>query len=57
MRGRDYERKIDAAYLAQLNSLYESWINQFSLCPVLTIPADNLNYVKNQPHLQLVVKR
>jgi len=57
MRGREYERTIDAAYLAQLNNLYESWINQFSLCPVLTIPADNLNYVKNQPHLQLVVKK
>ena len=30
-RGRDYERQISPAYLAQLNDLYESWINGFGL--------------------------
>jgi deoxyadenosine/deoxycytidine kinase len=56
-RGRNYEIKIDPAYLIQLNNLYESWISHFALCPVLTIPADNLNFVQNQPHLQMVVKK
>ena len=56
-RGRNYEVKIDPAYLIQLNTLYEAWISHFSLCPVLTIPADNLNFVQNQPHLQMVVKK
>ncbi len=56
-RGRDYEVKIDPAYLTQLNNLYEAWIGHFSLCPVLTIPADNLNFVQYQPHLQLVVNK
>src|SRR5829696_2304331 len=46
-RGRDYEQQMSAAYLAQLNRLYEGWIDAFSLCPVLTVPADDLDYVAN----------
>ena len=43
-RGRDYERTIAPEYLQSLNDLYESWISDFVLCPVLTIPADDLDY-------------
>lgn len=56
-RGRDYERQITGDYLAQLNRLYESWINAFSLCPVLTVPADDLDYVAYPAHLELVVQK
>jgi deoxyadenosine/deoxycytidine kinase len=53
-RGRDYERTISADYLGQLNELYEEWINNFSLCPVLTVPADDLDYVAHPGHLDLI---
>jgi deoxyadenosine/deoxycytidine kinase len=56
-RNRDYERTITATYLEQLNRLYESWINNFTLCPVLTIPADDLDYVAHPTHLDLVVRK
>lgn len=56
-RGRDYERTIGADYLDQLNSLYEEWIAHFSLCPVLTVPADDLDYVGHSRHLELVVSK
>ncbi|MCC7361879.1 MAG: deoxynucleoside kinase [Anaerolineales bacterium] len=56
-RGRDYERTITADYLDQLNRLYESWIAAFSLCPVLTVPADDLDYVAYPAHLELVVQK
>jgi deoxyadenosine/deoxycytidine kinase len=56
-RSRDYERTITSAYLEQLNGLYERWINGFTLCPVLTVPADNLDYVANPPHLDLVLRK
>jgi len=56
-RGRKYERKIKKNYLAQLNHLYESWVENFNLCPVLTVPTDNLNYIKHQGHLDLVVEK
>lgn len=56
-RGRAYERRISADYLGQLTGLYEEWIAQFSLCPVLTVPADDLDYVANPRHLDLIVKK
>lgn len=56
-RGRDYERQISSGYLEQLNELYEQWIAHFSLCPVLTVPADDLNYVAYPGHLDLVARK
>jgi deoxyadenosine/deoxycytidine kinase len=56
-RGRDYERQITPEYLVQLNELYEDWISKFSLCPVLTVPADDLDYVAHPPHLDLIVSK
>ena len=56
-RNRDYERTITPGYLEQLNALYENWINHFILCPVLTVPADDLDYVAHPQHLMLVVKK
>ena len=53
-RGRDYERDISDEYLARLNDLYEEWIDNFTLCPVLTIPADSLDYVHEGGHLDIV---
>jgi len=56
-RGRDYERQITPQYLTQLNDLYEDWINNFGLCPVLTVPADDLDYVAHSTHLDLIVSK
>lgn len=56
-RGRDFERQITREYLGQLNELYESWIAGFSLCPVLTVPSDDLDYVANSAHLDLIARK
>jgi deoxyadenosine/deoxycytidine kinase len=56
-RGRTYERQILPEYLSQLNFLYEDWIANFGLCPVLTVPADELNYVAHTGHLDLIVNK
>jgi deoxyadenosine/deoxycytidine kinase len=56
-RDRDYERSISPAYLERLNSLYEKWISGFTLCPVLTVPADDLDYVAHPHHLDLVAQK
>ncbi|MBN2554674.1 MAG: deoxynucleoside kinase [Anaerolineales bacterium] len=56
-RGRDYEKQIEPAYLEQLNGLYESWIDNFTLCPILTVPADDLDYVAHDSHLDLIVSK
>ena len=56
-RGRDYERSIAPEYLTSLNHLYEKWIANFTLCPVLTVPADDLDYVAHSGHLKLIVRK
>lgn len=56
-RGRAYERTIAPNYLVSLNNLYEEWISGFSLCPVLTVPADDLDYVAHAGHLHLIAAK
>jgi len=56
-RGRDYERTISADYLQGLNDLYEQWIDNFTLCPVLAVPADDLDFVSHSGHLKLVIDK
>ena len=56
-RGRDYERAIAPDYLQGLNNLYETWIDNFTLCPVLAVPADDLDYVSHPGHLRLIIEK
>jgi deoxyadenosine/deoxycytidine kinase len=56
-RGRDYERTITPEYLHGLNKLYEQWIEDFTLCPVLAVPADDLDYVSHSGHLRLIIEK
>jgi deoxyadenosine/deoxycytidine kinase len=56
-RGRPFERAISTDYLEQLNELYEAWAERFNLCPVLTVPSDNLDFVSNSHHLDLIVEK
>jgi deoxyadenosine/deoxycytidine kinase len=56
-RGRDYEKGISPDYLARLNQLYEEWIAGFVLCPILTVPADELDFVANNAHLELITEK
>jgi deoxyadenosine/deoxycytidine kinase len=57
LRGRDYEQQIQPEYLEQLNALYQAWIDNFTLCPVLTVPSDDLDYVAHSTHLDLIVSK
>jgi deoxyadenosine/deoxycytidine kinase len=57
LRDRDYERQISPDYLDRLNALYENWIEHFTLCPVLTVPADELDYVVHPEHLELIIEK
>jgi deoxyadenosine/deoxycytidine kinase len=56
-RGREYERAIPADYLSSLNNQYEAWIADFALCPVLTVPADDIDYVAHPGHLALIAMK
>jgi deoxyadenosine/deoxycytidine kinase len=54
-RGRDFEAGITDAYLEGLNALYEEWIAGFTLAPVLVVPSDRLDFVKDSRDLDLIV--
>jgi deoxyadenosine/deoxycytidine kinase len=45
-RGREFERDVSPLYLQQLNELYKAWIEDFTFCPILTIPSDDLDFVR-----------
>lgn len=54
-RARDFEASIPDTYLEGLNRLYEEWIQNFSLAPVLTIPGDRLDFVEDSKDLAAIV--
>ena len=56
-RGRAMESTIPAEYLTLLDTFYEDWIHDFDLCPVLTIQTDDLDFVHQPQHLDIVVQR
>lgn len=56
-RGRDFERDVSPLYLQQLNELYDAWIEDFTLCPVLTVNADDLDFVRFDTDFQFIKEK
>lgn len=56
-RARKIESSIDKDYLSLLENYYNEWVQDFDLCPVLTIHSDNLDFVHQPEHLDIVVQR
>jgi deoxyadenosine/deoxycytidine kinase len=56
-RGRDYERIISRDYLNQLNMLYDEWVVHFNLCPILSVPSGDMDFVSHSSHLNLIVEK
>ena len=56
-RGREIESTISRDYLSLLDSFYNEWIDNFDLCPVLTLKTDDLDFVHHSKHLDTVVER
>ncbi|MFZ6027087.1 MAG: deoxynucleoside kinase [Chloroflexota bacterium] len=53
-RGREIETGITAAYLTLLDSFYEDWLTGFDACPVLVVRSDDLDFVNQPGHLDIV---
>jgi deoxyadenosine/deoxycytidine kinase len=56
-RGREMEKGITAEYLELLDSYYREWVTGVDICPVLTIPSDDLDFVNRASHLDIVIER
>lgn len=59
LRGRDFEKKIDPAYLRQLSEDYEVFISNFEAAhpeiPVIHINGDEIDFVNDEEDLQLLL--
>ena len=51
------EEGIADDYLALLGRYYDEWMAAFDLCPVLTVPGDNLDFVRYPEHLEIISER
>jgi deoxyadenosine/deoxycytidine kinase len=56
-RGREMEKGITPEYLKLLENLYSEWMAGFDLCPVLSIPTHDLDFVHKPKHLEIVISR
>lgn len=55
LRGRDFERDISPDYLYRLNTLYDKWIDHWESCPVLIIPADEMDFQHEPDSRQSII--
>jgi deoxyadenosine/deoxycytidine kinase len=56
-RARDIETGITPEYLSLLDSFYKDWLQNFDICPVLTLRTDDLDFVHHTRHLNTIVQR
>ncbi len=58
LRGRDYEKNIDPAYLAQLNQAYDDWIERArdDGFKVVTVDTANRDFEHNEDDFELIYK-
>ena len=56
IRGREYEKNINANYLKQLNDHYENWIKNYDKSKLIIIDVDKLNFVHNPKDFKYITK-
>jgi len=56
-RARPIEAGVTETYLSLLEQKYEQWLAGFDLCPVLTLRTDDLDFVHQPRHLEIVIDR
>lgn len=58
IRGLEFDYKnIDKDYIALIESYYEKWIEKHTLCPVLEINTDKLDYINDVTCLKSVAEQ
>jgi deoxyadenosine/deoxycytidine kinase len=55
MRGRAMEKSIEGNYLKDLQARYDHHFWHYKDAPVLIINTDNIDFVHNENHLQMVL--
>lgn len=55
LRGRDFEQSIEKKYIERLNRSYKKWIGSYKLGKVLVIESDDLDFVNNPAHFEMII--
>lgn len=55
LRGRDYERGMEPAYIESLNKAYNFFFHHYTQTPLLVVAADHLDYVCVPADLELLI--
>lgn len=55
LRGREFEKNIDPAYLERLNLSYNKWIGNYKHGKHITIETDNLDFVHSEKDLNFII--
>lgn len=56
-RGRDYEQDMPVDYLSNLNRYYDEWISNYSIGNKMIIESDELDFVTNPQHFEIICKQ
>jgi deoxyadenosine/deoxycytidine kinase len=56
-RGIEMERRIDDDYLRRLADTYSRFFYHYNAAPVMIVNSENLNFVDNDDHFQLLLDR
>jgi deoxyguanosine kinase len=54
-RGREFERKLDPAYLEELMKAYNEFFFHYSETPLLVINTSDIDFVENEEDLENLV--
>jgi deoxyadenosine/deoxycytidine kinase len=57
LRGRGFEKIIEKKYRERLNRSYGSWIRNYDLGKVLVIESDEIDFVNNPDHFDMIISR
>jgi deoxyadenosine/deoxycytidine kinase len=55
-RGRDFEANMSEKYLADLNTHYDEFVDNYKDGKLLVIDVNDLDYVNNQEHFDFVIR-
>lgn len=56
-RGREFERKFDADYLAELSRTYNDFFHRYEETPLLIVNASEVDYSENEADLDDLIKQ
>lgn len=56
-RGREYESSIRIEYLQRLNTLYEDWINRYTIGSKMIVDVDELDFVNSDKDRSEIIGR